>query len=87
MPHHGSGSDAIGQVVITCLTTGRWLYVGVAMSSRDFVFETLGERIVAQCPHCGRSHRWTKNDAALEGPWPTLPAAHLGQEPHHVPLP
>lgn len=86
MQQQDPGRDRIGQVVIACSVTGKWLYTGVALTPIDFVLTTLGERVVAHCPHCSRHHRWTKHDAALEGPWPALPAAQLNAEPPDISL-
>lgn len=54
------------QVMIRCPETGKPLSTGLSMDAGSFESSTL-ENDSVECPHCGKTHTWSKEDAFLEG--------------------
>lgn len=53
----------MGQIVIKCPTTGRWVSTGIGTDRATFEDPTnkfTNNRV--QCPACGQMHTWNKED-------------------------
>jgi endogenous inhibitor of DNA gyrase (YacG/DUF329 family) len=51
-------------VMIKCPETGRTVNTGIALDLESFKHITLDNNSV-RCPHCGKTHVWSKKDAFL----------------------
>lgn len=52
-------------VKIKCPVTGKDVPTGIVMDLESFKSTTLKDNTV-QCPHCGKPHKWSKQDAFVE---------------------
>ena len=64
---HPRKVGVMGQVLIKCPTTGKPLATGMAMPKAAFQASSFQNNTVGPCPHCGRSHTWSKANAWVEG--------------------
>ena len=55
----------MGQVMTSCLKSGKPLPTGVVMDRASFESATVDGNEVG-CPHCGGSHVWSKANAWVE---------------------
>ena len=53
-------------VMITCPNTGKPVPTGIGMNKASWATTTLADNTVGECPHCGQTHTWSKEDAYLE---------------------
>jgi hypothetical protein len=56
-------------VLITCPTVAKPVKTGLFMNKPSFQRAVIAGR-KAQCPHCGRIHLWSKDEAHLAGERP-----------------
>lgn len=56
----------MGMVTITCPITKKPTPTGIAMDKASFASSTLINNAVT-CPHCGKTHVWSKRDAYIAG--------------------
>ncbi len=52
------------RVLITCPVTGREVYTGLRLNWFTFESFRFGRQEL-NCPACGETHEWTRNDATL----------------------
>lgn len=57
-------------IMIACPVSGKPVATGMAVDARSFESLTLTNTVIGPCPHCGRSHVWSKRYAYLEGQEP-----------------
>jgi hypothetical protein len=55
-----------GTVMTTCPVTRKPVSTGIVMDKESFASSTLLNNSVS-CPHCGRIHTWSKQDAYIAG--------------------
>jgi endogenous inhibitor of DNA gyrase (YacG/DUF329 family) len=55
----------IFRVMVRCPTTGKAIETGIETTSQDEFSRTYEAIPPADCPHCGQTHRWKKEDAFL----------------------
>jgi hypothetical protein len=56
----------VGAIVIACPTTNRPVDTGLSMSIKEFEAADLS-RIELECPDCGETHVWSKQDSVIVG--------------------
>jgi len=55
----------MGRVMITCPATGRQAFTGIETDPDSVnLIPPINSRL--NCPHCGRTHRWSMLEAELE---------------------
>lgn len=57
----------MARVMITCRETGKSLFTGLDLASKEALERSTFDRLSVRCPHCGYAHIWTKKDAWVEG--------------------
>jgi hypothetical protein len=54
------------RLMIKCPETRRAIYTGLMLTRTEFPDADLQVADI-KCPHCGKTHSWSKPDAYLEG--------------------
>jgi hypothetical protein len=54
----------MGQIAIRCPNKGEMITTGMTMDRGSFESSTISDNSV-QCPACGETHTWSKEDATL----------------------
>jgi endogenous inhibitor of DNA gyrase (YacG/DUF329 family) len=55
----------VGSISITCPTTNKPVRTGMTMERESFYRSVLTGNSV-KCPHCGRTHIWSKDEAIID---------------------
>ena len=57
---------AKAMVMVNCPETGKPVATGISMERASFEPSILNNKVLYNCPVCGRDHFWSKEDAFLE---------------------
>jgi hypothetical protein len=62
--HAGREGAGMGELMILCPRTGKYLPVGIIVDAGSFESMTFIDNLVT-CPHCGETHVWGSKEARL----------------------